>query len=286
MNKLSLAFIVLQLFSVSISANASVSITRKIHYGLNDLQVLDVYQPSSCLNKSCPVVMWVHGGGWRNGDTSGKKSTEMQSIWAENGIVMVGVNYRLSPDFKHPAHVQDVANAIYWVNKNIRKFGGNPNQISLLGHSAGAHLAALVATNPIYLESYSLSPKNIVNVFPIDTASFDLTQPNSRMVGRMVDSAFGKDIDILRDASPNWNIAADRTYPAFIIGVTKVRKDAVSTSKTLQQKLMSVGASAQLIIMDYPGLGQLKAHGEIAKDLANPDNIMTNALIQRVLSGP
>jgi arylformamidase len=267
---------------VSVSAAADVNITRKIHYASNDFQTLDVYQPSQCFHQSCPVVMWVHGGGWRNGDTSGNKSTEMQSIWAEQGIVMVGVNYRLSPTYKHPAHVQDVAAAIAWVRKNINNYGGDSDKISLLGHSAGAHLIALVATNPIYLELYNLSPDDLVNVFPIDTASFDLTK-TSRIVGRMVHSAFGENQAVLREASPNLNVIEGRSYPAFIIAAAKVRRDAVSSSQILQNKLKASGASADLMIVDYPGLGQLKAHGMIAKDLANIDNAITKTLIQRVL---
>lgn len=266
------------------SAHAEVQITRSIHYGSDSKQIVDVYQPDQCRTRQCPVTMWVHGGGWRHGNTSGDRSTEMQTAWANQGIVMVGVNYRLSPEYKHPAHIEDVASAVSWVHDHISQYGGDPNRVSLLGHSAGAHLVALVATNPTYLGAHHLTPKGaLANVFPIDTASFDLTHP-SRVVERMVREAFGTDQRMLREASPIWNVVSGGSYPPFIMAATRVRRDAVETSQTLQSKLKAVGVSADLIIKDYPGVGQLKAHGKIAAELADMNSEMTQTLIRRVLS--
>ena len=277
-------FAFLSLLILALPAQAEVQITRSNHYGPDDRQIVDVYQSDICKSHTCPVVMWVHGGGWKHGDTSGTQSTAMQSKWAEQGIVMVGVNYRLAPQVVHPAEAQDIAAAINWVHSNISKFGGDPTRISLLGHSAGAHLVALLGTNPTYLAAYNLSPSGtLANVFPIDTASFDLTKP-SRFVKHMVDEAFGEDEAVLREASPIWNVHKGGSYPPFIMAATKVRADAVETSTILQEKLREAGGSAELMIADYPGARQLKAHGLIAKDLANLDCEMTRALIGRVLN--
>lgn len=276
-------FVLLLFLLFPFSAHAEVKMTRDIPYGHNKLQRLDVYQPESCRNRLCPVTMWVHGGGWKRGDTGGEASTKMQTLWAEQGIVMIGVNYRLSPDYTHPVHVQDIAAAINWVHENIRRYGGDPEKISLLGHSAGAHLVALVATNPRFLAVYNLSPKkDIANVFPVDTASFDLTNP-SPFVKKLVQSAFGTNEETLRDASPIWNVQTGGNYPPFIMAATKVRDDAVSTSQILQKKLRAAGGSADLMIIDYPGMRQLKAHGQIAKDLGNMASPMTRTFINRVL---
>ena len=271
--------------ALSSPAQAEVNVTQSLHYGQDESQIVDIYQPDICKTKSCPVTMWVHGGGWRHGNMQGEKATEMMAAWADQGIVVVGVNYRLSPEYKHPAHVQDVASAISWVHNNISQYGGDPARISLLGHSAGAHLVALVATNPTYLAAHNLSPRNLANVFPIDTASFDLTHP-SHFVKRMITSAFGTDEAVLKEASPIWNVHEGSSYPPFIMAATKVRTDAVETSQILQKELRASGASAELMIVDYPHAGQLKAHGLIAKDLANLDCDMTKALIGRVLRKP
>lgn len=267
----------------SLTAQAEVQITRSIHYGPDSKQIVDVYQPDQCRTRACPVTMWVHGGGWKHGNTSGDRSTEMQTAWANQGIVMVGVNYRLSPEYRHPAHIEDVASAISWVHDHIGQYGGDPNRVSLLGHSAGAHLVALVATNPTYLGAHGLTPGGaLVNVFPIDTASFDLTNP-SRFVSRMIKEAFGTDEQVLREASPIWNVVKGGSYPSFIIAATQVRKDAVETSQILQSKLRDAGVSVELIVKEYPHTGQLRAHGKIAAELADMDSDMTQKLIGRVL---
>jgi acetyl esterase/lipase len=279
-------FLVLVLSLMCVASQAEVSITRDIHYGPGPDQIVDVYQPDQCKSRACPVTMWVHGGGWRYGNTSGKLSTEMQTLWAEQGIVMVGVNYRLAPRFQHPAQIEDLASAVNWVHDHISQYGGNPNRVSLLGHSAGAHLVALVATNPTYLGAHGLSPKGaIANVFPIDTASFDLTHP-SRPVARMVKNAFGTDQSVLREASPIWDVVKGGSYPPFFIAATRVRRDAVETSEELTRRLKEAGTPVEFMTMDYPGAGQLKAHGMIAMELTKVDSRMTKALLSRVLRQP
>jgi len=279
------ALALLLAFAAPAYADGNVNITKQIHYGKDTKQIVEVYQPDMCRDKSCPVVLWVHGGGWQHGDTTKGAASHMLTTWAQQGIVMVGVNYRLAPQVMHPAEAQDIAAAINWVHQNIAQYGGDARRISLLGHSAGAHLVALLGTNPAFLGAYNLSPgKNLVNVFPIDTASFDLTKP-SAFVQPMIETAFGTDEAVLKDASPIWNVHKGGSYPAFIMAATKVRDDAVSTSRILKKELLDAGASAELMIVDYPGARQLQAHGDIAKDLANLNHPMTKKLIARVLDG-
>lgn len=284
MHRLALSLLLVLLLMSSPARAENVTGTL-ISYGSHKLQNLTVFQPAQCKTRKCPVTLWVHGGGWRNGNSNQRHSKEMLTAWAEKGVVMVGVNYRLSPEVVHPAHVQDVAAAISWVHNHIGDYGGDPGRISLLGHSAGAHLVALVATNPAYLDAYGLSPgRNIANVFPIDTASFDLTRP-SRFVQNMVETAFGTDTATLQEASPIWKVTPGHRYPRFIIAAVKIRKDAVATSEALKEKLENARTEADLLIMDYPGARQLKAHGLIAKELKDIHSPMTSVLLEQVLRG-
>ena len=263
----------LVLILVSGAAHAAIRTTRNIQYGPDQLQRLDVVAPDQCKSHPCPVTMWVHGGGWMRGDKGSGDSSNMENVWAQQGIVMVGVDYRLAPNNTGVQEAEDVASAVAWVHDNIGKFGGDPNRISLLGHSAGAHLVALVGTNPKFLGAHHLSPASLANVFPIDTASFDLTT-STRFVGRRIEPAFGSDPPALKDASPIWNVHTGGQYPPFIIAATKVRQDAVSTSQKLLSELQAAGDTAELIIMDYPGEGQLRAHASINRDLGNLKSIM------------
>ncbi len=109
-------------------------------------QKLDVFRPSG--SEKLPIVLFVHGGAWFMGDKDffGVHRSVAKSI-ATKGFVVIATNYRLSPDVKHPAHVEDVAKALAWVFANPTIHGGDVTKVSLVGHSAGAHLVTLLATD-------------------------------------------------------------------------------------------------------------------------------------------
>jgi acetyl esterase/lipase len=124
---------------------------------------LDLYLPKG--HKDFPVLLFVHGGAW----SSGNKNLygALGQRFASNGIGTVVINYRLSPAVQHPAHIQDVARAFAWTCSNIGKYGGKADEIFVSGHSAGGHLAALLATNESYLKAEKLSPENIKGVIAL-----------------------------------------------------------------------------------------------------------------------
>ena len=117
-------------------------------------QRLDVFSPPAAAGDKFPVVVFLHGGTWMAGDKDffgiNRKAGRML---ARNGYVAVLANYRLSPLVRHPEHARDVARAFAWARKNAAKHGGDPTRMILVGHSAGGHLAALVATDPAYLSA-------------------------------------------------------------------------------------------------------------------------------------
>ncbi len=110
-------------------------------------QKLDVFRPSS--DEKLPVVLFVHGGGWFIGDKDffGVHRNVAKSI-AQKGYVVITTNYRLSPEVKHPVHVEDVSKALAWIFANPSIHGGDTSRVNLVGHSAGAHLVTLLATDP------------------------------------------------------------------------------------------------------------------------------------------
>jgi acetyl esterase/lipase len=127
---------------------------------------LDLYVPEGV--KDFPVLFFVHGGAWISGDKDffGIYET-FAKTYAKQGIGVVVTNYRLSPSVKHPEHVKDVARAVAWTYNNVKKHGGNPDAIVLAGHSAGAHLVALVTTDASYLKALKVDTKVIKGVVPI-----------------------------------------------------------------------------------------------------------------------
>ena len=168
---------------------------------------LDIHRPKDC--KNFPVVFFVHGGGWVQGnkDHFGVYTLLARTL-ARNGIGMVCPNYRLSPRVKHPEHIRDVAKAFAWTQRNIGKYGGDSNEIFVAGHSAGGHLSALLATDESYLRAEGLSLKNIKGAMPISGV---LIVPSMTLF----DPVFGKDPVVRKQASPVSH--AGKQSPPFLI---------------------------------------------------------------------
>ena len=127
---------------------------------------LDLYLPKGL--KDYPVLFFVHGGAWSMGDKNDFGAyAAFGSAFAKLGIGVVVTNYRLSPKVQHPEHIKDVARAFAWTTKNIAKHGGNKDRIFACGHSAGAHLVSLLATDATFLKAHDLASKAMRGVIPI-----------------------------------------------------------------------------------------------------------------------
>src|SRR5262245_5038022 len=124
---------------------------------------LDLYIPAGLTHS--PVIVSLPGGALEIGDRSEERFVGQR--FASAGYLTVIPSYRLSPQVSHPAHIQDVAAAFAWVKHNIRQHGGDPDRIMVIGHSAGAYLAMLLAADPRYLAAHQLSPRDIKGVVPV-----------------------------------------------------------------------------------------------------------------------
>lgn len=124
---------------------------------------LDIYMPAEAEN--APVLVFFHGGALMRG------SKERGEVVAErlvpHGVGVVSANYRLSPAVMHPAHMEDAAAAVAWVIENIGRYGGDPFDVYVSGHSAGAYLAALMALDPSYLADHKLTTDAVRGWIPI-----------------------------------------------------------------------------------------------------------------------
>jgi acetyl esterase/lipase len=181
---------------------------------------LDLYRPKG--RNACPVLFFVHGGAWRSGDK--QLYGALGHTFARNGIVTVIISYRLSPQVRHPAHIQDVARAFAWTQRNIARYGGRADQIFAAGHSAGGHLVALLATDESYLKTEKLSPRDIKGVIAL--SGIYVIQPV-----RMLRSVFGEDADVCRRASPLTHVGRD--HPPFLI--VYAEKDFPTCDKMSEQ---------------------------------------------------
>ena len=136
----------------------------------HERQTLDVF--SSGKGKNLPVVVWIHGGGWVVGD---KVDVAIKpKAFVAKGYVFVSVNYRMLWDVDMDTIIRDVAKSVRWVHDHIADYGGDPKQLLIMGHSAGAQLAALICTDESYLKAEGLSFAIIKGCVPVDGDTYDI----------------------------------------------------------------------------------------------------------------
>ena len=120
---------------------------RDLAYGSDPRQKLDIYRPSGAA--PAPVIVFFYGGGFSSGDR--RPYADLAEPFVRKGFVVVIPDYRLVPQVTYPAFVEDGAAAVRWTRDHVRDHGGDPARISVLGHSAGAYIAAMVALDPRWL---------------------------------------------------------------------------------------------------------------------------------------
>ena len=154
------------------SAQTKLNVTRDIPYAepADPRQRVDIYAPAGA--KNLPVVFWIHGGGWQAGDRTNLQSKPQ--AFADKGFVFVSTGYRLLPEVDMGTIVRDVARSVRWVHDHISEQGGDPKRILVMGHSAGAQLAALICTDDRYLKAEGLSLAIVKGCVPVDGDTYDV----------------------------------------------------------------------------------------------------------------
>jgi acetyl esterase/lipase len=170
---------------------------------------LDLYIPRGVAN--APVIFSLHGGALSMGDRSEERFVGQR--FAAAGFLTVVTSYRLSPRVSHPAHVEDAAAAFAWVKRTIARHGGDPERIVVIGHSAGAYLAMLLAADPRYLAPYKLSSRDIKGLVPV-SGFFWVDRPG--VAPDRPKDVWGTDRQVWIESSPSRYLRADLP-PVLII---------------------------------------------------------------------
>ncbi|QPC99445.1 alpha/beta hydrolase [Qipengyuania soli] len=238
----------------------------ELAYGTDRLQKVDVW-PGTV--RGAPLVVFVHGGGWKRGDKSMMKGSAKLSHWQGLGYAVASVNYRLVPDATVEQQAQDVADAVALLKRDAKRLGYDAERLVLVGHSAGAHLVALVGTDPTYLRKAGLSYRDIDGVLPLDGAAYDVPaqmDENARLMGETYKQAFGTDPERQKALSPTVHSAAPNAPDFLILHVQ--RRDGTEQSRQLGAALRKAGTSAK--VQGFDGRG-LKGHAEINRRLGEAD---------------
>lgn len=236
----------------------------ELSYGLDPLQKLDYWRPQK---PGSPLVVFVHGGGWTRGDKSdavGQKATH----FLQQGYGFASLNYRLVPSCTVEQQARDVSAALAFLIRQAGSLGFDKTKVVLMGHSAGAHLSALVGTDTGYLEKSGLGSKSLLGVVLLDGACYDVPRQIATAGDLMHDTyieAFGSAPARQLALSPAHYAAAPNASQFLILHVQRV--DGAAQSAELGEVLKKAGTKEEVI--GFAGLG-LKGHAEINRRLGDP----------------
>jgi acetyl esterase/lipase len=140
----------------AVTPGSTYRLAQGVSYGPEARHTLDVYSPLD-LKGPAPVVVFFYGGNWNDGARSDYRF--VGEALASHGMVTVVADYRLYPDVRYPGFLEDSARAVAWTVKNVSCYGGDERRLFVMGHSAGAYIAAMLALDPRWLAAYGLAPK-------------------------------------------------------------------------------------------------------------------------------
>jgi acetyl esterase/lipase len=228
---------------------------RNLRYGPDPRHVLDVYVPDKVSQEARPLVVFWHGGRWRFGDKADYRF--VGAALAELGYVAVLPNYRLYPDVKMPGFMDDAAHAGRWAAAHAGEFGANANRLYLMGHSAGAHLAALVTLDPRYFAAAGQAAPPVAGVIGL-SGPYDflplLEADVQDMFGPPENYPLSQPINFVRSDAP----------PMLLVHGLKDDTVRPKNSINLAAALLALGVPVTLKL--YPQL----AHADTVAALSRP----------------
>ena len=234
---------------------------RDVAYGDDPRQRYDVYLPAQ--PQRAPVILFVHGGGWANGNKDNPGVIEAKAAkWLPEGVALISTNYRMLPDTAPLEQARDVARALAEVQRRAPQWGVDPARIVLMGHSAGAHLAALVGASPeLWRQAGALPPLGVVS---LDSGALDVPDMMRRpRLPPLYHRAFGADPADWIAASPQHQLDAGGR-PMLLVCSTR-RNDACPQAEAFQAAGARLGVPMQVLREDL-------SHGQVNHELGLPSD--------------
>ena len=251
----------------------------EIAYGSDPLQKLDFWRASA---PNAPLIVFIHGGGWKRGDKANATGPAKVTHYLAAGYAVASIDYRLVPAATVEQQAQDVADAVAALRTQAVKLGIDPARIVLMGHSAGAHLAALVGTDPGYFAKAGMQPDAVRGVILLDGAAYDVPRQIAEGGNFMHDTylqAFGSDPARQKALSPTFQVAAPNAPDFLILHIA--REDGTVQSIALGAALRAAGTPAEVKGVEGKGL---RGHMEINRKLGEPDypaTVVVDAYLKR-----
>ena len=237
-----------------------------IDYGSLQRQKLDVYQPKQSLERrqgKTPVVLFFYGGSWDSGEKADYKFAA--EAFASNGFIAVIPDYRVYPEVLFPGFMADPAKAARWVKDHIQQFGGDPDRVFIAGHSAGAHIAVMLALNNEYLAKEQLKPSDFRGTIGL-AGPYDFLPLTSERLKII----FGPK-DQRRKSQPIEFVTGHNQPMLLLVGL---KDGTVGTHNTynLAAKIKERGGPVQVV--EFPSYGHIDMAAKLAKPLRGDGDLL------------
>jgi arylformamidase len=267
------------------STQTKLNVKRDIPYTepADPRQKVDIYAPAGARN--LPVVFWIHGGGWQTGDRTNVQVKPQAFV--DKGFVFVSTGYRLLTNVEMATIFRDIAKSVRWVHDHIAEHGGDPKRILVMGHSAGAQLAALICIDDRYLKAEGLSLNIIKGCVPLDGDTYDVpaiietVETRQRVHGLPMPQfghriKFGNDPAKHRDYSAVTHVTKGKGIPPFLILHVADHPDVRAQAERLEAVLKDTGIPARRFA------ARDTDHSKLNENLGLPDDLPTKALFEFV----
>ena len=249
-----------------VTVPAGATAVRDVAYGNDPAQHFDVYLPANTRN--APVLFYVHGGGWANGDKTNPGLENKLAYWLPKGYAVVSADYRLVPKATPLQQAQDIAHAVATVQARAREWRMDPERLVLMGHSAGAHLVVLLGAKPSLLaDAGARNPRAVVS---LDSGALDVPALMSLpRVPQLYHQAFGSDHREWVAASPSDQLTRG-ALPMLLVcsGERRVPTSPCDEARAFARKAATFEVPMQV-------LPEPMQHGEINHDLGVPSAYTT-----------
>lgn len=249
--------LLLCLLAFTAPADAS-EVLRDLPYGEAHAQRLDVYRPERA--HDAPIIVMVHGGAWMFGDKANAAVVQPKAAhWESAGYVFVSVDNRLWPDADPLEQAKDVAAALAYVQRHAREWGGDPTRVVLMGHSAGAHLVALLDASPQLAEQQGA--RRWLGTVSLDAGAIDVPALMGAPHADFYDRVFGRDPGYWRSASPLDQLSRDA--PPLLLVCSSRRVTSCPHNRAFAARAKTLGVQARVLEVSL-------RHGDINATLGAP----------------
>ncbi|MBS0454668.1 MAG: alpha/beta hydrolase [Proteobacteria bacterium] len=259
------------------AGSASAASAMHLGYGADPAQRLEVYLPAQ--PRGAPILVMVHGGAWRFGrpDAASVVDNKVAHWVRERGFVFVSVGYRLVPQVDVRVQAQDVASALAEVQKLAPGWGADASSLVLMGHSAGAHLVALLSASPAIATNQGA--RSWAGTVVLDSAALDTVGLMQARHPRLYDQAFGADPALWRDVSPSAQLRPG-SVPMLLVCSSERRDDSCGQSQRFATLVRTAGGHADV-------LPQALTHMEVNAQLGLPSDYtaVVDRFIDKALAG-